>query len=321
MLSEFSIIEQYFKPISIGVGAVVGIGDDGAVISLPVNKQLVVVTDTSIAGVHFPTNTPAFAIGWKSLAVNLSDLAAIGATPAFFSLALSLPKQLNNEKWLAEFAKGIQHLANQYNIALIGGDTTKSAVLSITITANGWVENNKAILRSGAIAGDLIYISGNIGDAGLGLKKVMSSASKVGFEDCIKQLNTPEPQIVLGQNLLNLATSAIDVSDGLLVDLKHILKQSKVSATINYANMPFSIKVKQYVTETQEYLFPLTCGDDYQLCFTIAKDKQTQLLKIANNINITLTCIGEIVKGNNADIYINNKNGTQMVNTFGYKHF
>jgi len=168
MASEFSIIEKYFKPISVINSTNVGIGDDGAVISLPKNKQLVIVTDTSICGVHFPKKTPPFAIGWKSLAVNLSDLAAMGADPAFFSLALSLPAELNNEQWLTAFSTGIKTLADKYKVCLVGGDTTKSTVLSITITAHGWVSENTAILRSTAKAGNLIFVSGNIGDGGGG---------------------------------------------------------------------------------------------------------------------------------------------------------
>ncbi len=323
MSSEFAIIEDYFKPISADDSAVViGIGDDGAVISLPNGKQLVVVTDTSIADVHFPKKTDPFAIAWKALAVNLSDLAAMGASPAFFSLALSLPTELNNTTWLSNFAKGLKALADKYQISLIGGDTTKSEILSITITANGWVENNQATLRSTAKVGDLVFVSGTIGNGGVGLKKLDDPL----YPHSINQLNMPNPRVKLGLELLGLATSSIDISDGLLADLQHILNASNVSATINYDDIPFSLEVKNYIEETGNKLFPLVCGDDYELCFTIPKNKCLELDLIKSSVEVNMTCIGEITEKNKENICLKSdeKSLQESINSFpinGFKHF
>jgi thiamine-monophosphate kinase len=333
MSSEFSIIERYFTHLSEQVPnqgdlIEVGIGDDGAVITPP-GENLVVVTDTSISGVHFPKQTAAFDIAWKSLAVNLSDLAAMGATPSFFSLALSLPDELNTELWLADFASGLKTLANQYSISLIGGDTTKSDILSITITAHGWVKQNKAILRSGAKESDLIYVSGSIGDGGVGLKKLDCSE---GFESCIEKLNKPMPRVLLGQKLQGIATSAIDISDGLLADVKHILDASNLSAKINYDTLPFSKQVKSFMKEATEQLepvspiFPLICGDDYEICFTINQDKVKQIEKIEALLDLKLTCIGQVESGEKGKVRLSSdeKYLQDSINTFhreGFKHF
>ena len=324
MSSEFAIIEDYFKPISVNDSAVViGIGDDGAVLSLPSNKQLVVVTDTSIEGVHFPKDTQPFDIAWKSLAVNLSDLAAMGAKPAFFSLALSLPAGLNQNDWLKDFALGLKTLAKKHSISLVGGDTTKSTVLSITITANGWVDKDKAILRSTAKVDDLIFVSGNIGDGGLGLKKLNNVQ---GFQSAIQRLNRPNPRVELGLKLVGLASSAIDISDGLLVDLKHILDASHVSANVNLDDIPMTLEVKKYSAEINNPFFALTCGDDYELCFTIPKNKQHVLQTIQKQLSVSLTCIGQIVDGKKGVIQLksNHQHLQSKANAFqveGFKHF
>jgi len=288
MATEFSIIEQYFKTLTESSKNIdLGIGDDGAIITPPPLKQLVVVTDSSIIDVHFPKNTPAYAIAWKSLAVNLSDLAAMGAEPAFFSLALSLPNELNNNQWLSDFSKGLKTLADKYNLSLIGGDTTKSAILSITITAHGWLDSQQAMLRSGAKKGDLIFVSGSIGDGGVGLKNIGST----DYKNSINKLNMPEPRVKLGLELSSLVNSCIDISDGLLVDLNHILEASSVGAVIDYDAIPLSSEVQHYIDTTKEIIFPLTCGDDYELCFTISADKVSSLK------NLGTTCIGKIIGG------------------------
>lgn len=334
MTPEFSIIERYFKPLSEQVPkkgdlVEVGIGDDGAILVPPPGENLVVVTDTSISGVHFPKQTTAFDIAWKSLAVNLSDLAAMGATPSFFSLALSLPVELNTEQWLTDFASGLKTLANQHSIILIGGDTTKSDILSITITAHGWVKKNKAILRSTAKEGDLIYVSGTVGDGGVGLKKLDCSN---GYESCVEKLNKPNPRVLLGKKLGDVATSAIDISDGLLADIKHILDASNLSAQINYDAVPLSEQVKSFLVDFTEQLvpvsplFPLICGDDYEICFTINQDKVKQIEEMAVLLDLKLTCIGQIEIGEKGKVTLSSdeKCLQESINTFhieGFKHF
>lgn len=335
MASEFSIIDAYFKPLSFPQSndsscksKQIGIGDDGAVITPPANQQLVVVTDTSIENVHFPAQTSAYFIGWKSLAVNLSDLAAMGATPAFYSLALSLPKHLNNKEWLTEFARGLATLANIYNIPLVGGDTTKSDILSITITANGWVKPGESILRSNAKVGDDIFVSGNLGTAGLGLKSVLNTLPK-GFvlkneASCILELNQPKPRVELGLALQGVANSMIDLSDGLLADIQHILTSSKVSAEINYNQIPLNADLKHYLSSTKDKLFPIICGDDYELCFTLPASKRKLLVSVEEFCQIKLTCIGRIVAGEKAEMKLtglDNADSKLSLESLGFKHF
>ncbi|HRA90908.1 MAG TPA: thiamine-phosphate kinase, partial [Acinetobacter sp.] len=212
-MAEFSIIDQYFKRASAS-DVSLGIGDDSAIITPPSSQQLVICTDTLVAGRHFPLNTSAHAIGWKSVAVNLSDLAAMGARPHSILLALSLPNV--DHQWLAEFSRGLFECCDQFGVALIGGDTTQSSQLTISVTALGWIEHGQAITRSGAQVGDYICVSGQIGDAAYALKHLGHPLQQ--------RLNYPTPRCHLGQKLKGLASSMIDISDGLAQDLGHILK-------------------------------------------------------------------------------------------------
>jgi len=246
MASEFDLIKQYFEPLSSGLDkGETGIGDDGAVLNVPAGHQLVVVTDTLVNGVHFPENTSAYDVGWKALAVNLSDLAAMGAKPAFFSLALTLPE--SDDEWLQGFAQGLADLAKRFGIPLIGGDTTKGP-LTVTVTAQGWVEKSAAIMRGNARQGELVCVTNTIGDAALGLKLEMNTLPencKALFSDeerafLLNSLDRPEPQLDFVEFLKNNASSAIDVSDGLLADLAHIIENSnsfshegKIAAKLN----------------------------------------------------------------------------------------
>lgn len=322
MAEEFDLIETYFQPLSVVRSTELGIGDDGAVLDCPVHHQLVVVTDTLIEGVHFPESTSADAIAWKALAVNLSDLAAMGATPAFYSLALSLPQSKNNQAWLFSFAQGLSKLANLYAIPLIGGDTTKHDKLVVTITAHGWVPSLQMIRRSGAEVGDSLYVSGRIGDAGLAVPKILNHDV---CPDVLRQaLDYPQPRVSLGQLLLKYANSAIDVSDGLLADLHHILTQSSVAAQLNYSMMPFSDLVKQHTAASQDWLFPVTAGDDYELCFTVPKDKEQAFLVEAELLDTDVTKIGEIVEDRTDEkiIWIDTPEGFEAGDKrLGYRHY
>ena len=335
MASEFSLIETYFKPLS-SIPTIlsnsdiqIGIGDDGAVLTPLPNHQLVVVTDTSIEDIHFPKQTPPFSIAWKSLAVNLSDLAAMGANPAFYSLALSLPENLNNDAWLSEFARGLKTLADQYQLPLIGGDTTRSSVLSITITANGWVESNQAILRSGAKEGDAIFVSssvgGGLGMGGLGLQSIFKSLP-ASFtlnqpEKYHQKLNEPQPRIELGLALKGIANSAIDISDGLLADIKHILQSSGLSAELNYADIPLTKEVLDYSQAAEQSLFPIICGDDYELCFTVPAEKMPQVVQLEKSLNLKLAHIGKVLSGASNSIKINGLDNEKNLQEEGFKHF
>ena len=220
-MAEFSIIRQYFQSLTSQSltsphAQDVGIGDDCAVTTPPQGMQLVSCVDTLVAGRHFPLNTSAHAIGWKSVAVNLSDLAAMGATAHSILLALSLPKI--EDDWLAEFSRGVAECCKTYNVQLIGGDTTQSPTLTVSITALGWIKTAQAILRSGAQVGDLIVVSGEIGSAAYALRHPNSALQAT--------LDYPQPQLALGQSLVGFASSMIDISDGLAQDLGHILSAS-----------------------------------------------------------------------------------------------
>ncbi|HAK15951.1 MAG TPA: thiamine-phosphate kinase, partial [Acinetobacter junii] len=211
-MAEFSIIDRYFKRAS-HQDVSLGIGDDSAILTPLTSQQLVICTDTLVAGRHFPLDTSAHAVGWKSVAVNLSDIAAMGAQPHSILLALSLPSV--DETWLAEFSRGLFECCDQFNVALIGGDTTQSSQLTITVTALGWIEQGQAITRAGAQVGDYICVSGQVGDAAYGLHHLGHALQQ--------RLDYPTPRCDLGQRLKGQATSMIDVSDGLAQDLGHIL--------------------------------------------------------------------------------------------------
>lgn len=291
---EFDLIRQFFLPLSASSlqrSSDLAIGDDGAIITPPSDCQLVVVTDTLVEGVHFPLDTLAYDIGWKALAVNLSDLAAMGAKPAFYSLALTLPKV--DQAWLSEFSKGLADCAAPYEIPLIGGDTTRGP-LTITVTAQGWVPKGQALLRSGAKPGDAIFVSGLIGEAGRGLSLALAQQGARNLADnlALARLNRPQAQVALGCELIAIAHSAIDISDGLLADLGHILEASGVGASLVFDTIPLSNAVKEWAGNNR--LRPLCAGDDYELCFTASADKQEQVYELAKKLDIKLCKIGVI---------------------------
>ncbi|MFP5306942.1 MAG: thiamine-phosphate kinase, partial [Gammaproteobacteria bacterium] len=223
-MDEFALIRRYFARLTAAhAGVVLGVDDDAALLAPQPGSQLVVTTDTLIAGRHFPESTAPFDIGWKSPAVNLSDLAAMGATPRWFLLALSLPDA--DARWLEPFASGLRALADRHHVALVGGDTTRGP-LAITITAIGEVPAGEALLRSGARVGDLICVTGTLGDAGLALALRPGLGirdSGLGDSFLMARLNRPEPRVAAGIAMRGIATAAIDLSDGLAGDLQHIL--------------------------------------------------------------------------------------------------
>ena len=288
-MNEFDLINQYFNWDNSNLNAL-GVGDDCSLIELE-SCQLANTVDTLISGVHFPEDTPAEAIAYKALAVNLSDLAAMGATPLYFSLALTLPEI--DKPWLESFSASLKALAQQYNIALIGGDTTRGH-LSITINAAGIVPKNQALLRSGAQAGDIIYVSNTLGDAALAWKKIQQNQTP--SEALLKQFNTPQPQVELGGALLGLASSCIDISDGLVQDLSHILKQSGVGAKLNLEDIPLGGEVSAYIRAEQDWCVAIAGGDDYELCFTINPSKVKTLEAVKKKLDIILSPIGVITQ-------------------------
>lgn len=264
--SEFSIIEEFFTSKSnAGLCPIVGVGDDCAVLDVPADKQLAVSTDTLVEGVHFLPKSDPELLGHKVLAVNLSDLAAMGAMPAWASLAITLPSI--DKAWLALFSKGFFGLAKRHSLQLIGGDTTRGP-LSITVNIMGLLPKQQRLTRAGAQLGDGIYVSGSIGNAGLGLKKARAGGFDVRDKDLLSYLK-PSPKITLGQVLLNVASSCIDISDGLSADLNHILKASGFGATVWHEKLPLTHSVRQNIEEVGDVLWPYSTGDDYELCFTM----------------------------------------------------
>lgn len=319
-MNEFGIIERYFKSLTkIRPETIIGIGDDCAVVK-PKNECLVAFTmDTLVSGTHFYQDASAHHIGYKALAVNLSDLAAMGAEPAYFLLSLTLPKA--DEAWLRSFCQGMEILLQQYPLELIGGDTTKGP-LAITINAVGYVQKKQMLTRSGAQIGDGIFITGHLGDAGLAFYgKEKKIALPVEIQEQVnKKLYYPEPRIEVGFAIREFATSAIDISDGLCADLGHILSCSQVGATIFIERIPVSKDYKKLVNASSYWDLALTFGDEYELCFTASMNDLPKLNSLASQLKIPITCIGEITENKNLKIL--DKNGYELeLAQKGYQHF
>jgi len=325
MPSEFDIIRQYFTPSSISQmrdDVVLGIGDDAAILDISEHHQqhqLVQSVDTLVAGVHFPIETSPQDIAYKALAVKLRYMPAMGAQPAWFTLAITLPDA--DEKWLKAFSESLSIIAKKYNVQLIGGDTTNGH-LCISITINGFVPTGKALTRHKAQVADKIYVSGTIGDAALALAawqgQCLLREESIGYLQ--QRLNRPKPQIELGLLLSEYASSCIDVSDGLIADLKHITDSSDVGATIYFENIPLS-KVFNLNLTDNALIVPLVLsgGDDYELCFTIPTDKQAEFEKVAKENNFPITCIGEIESQPGVRCIKDNKEID--IQGTGYQHF
>ena len=310
-LTEFSLIQRYFTQQQVKNPLTeLGIGDDCALLSVPEEYQLAVTTDTMVENVHFFAGADPEQLGHKLLAVNLSDLASMGAKPLSVTLALTLPNV--DEAWLMAFSKGFLSLAEQYSVDLIGGDTT-SGPLTLTVQALGLVPKGKGLRRSVAQVGDFIYLTGRLGDAGLGLKiKQGYVCSQTHAEVALARFNTPKPQVQAGLALLDIANACIDISDGLLADLGHILKQSQVGARLDWELLPLSEAVHSYINETGDWSMPLIAGDDYELCFTISPEKAALLTMPCTKIGIIETL---------PQIRLYKSGQLQSLTSKGYEHF
>jgi len=319
-MNEFDIIKHYFAiQAKHRPDVIIGVGDDAAVVRPPSGYDLAITTDTLVAGIHFPPATSPFDIGHKSLAVNLSDLAAMGASPAWVTLALTMPQ--TDENWLQAFCDGFFTLANRYHVALIGGDLTHGP-LSITVQAIGLTPPHQAMLRSKAKPGDLIYVTGTLGDAGLALQYLQSSVplDPAYQRDILERLNRPEPRVITGEHLRNLASAAIDISDGLAADLGHILKASNVGAIIHVDKLPFSTALTHATTPETAIALALTSGDDYELCFTIPVEKSREVEKQLGTLACRYSCIGEITQ--QTSLVLRYQNGNPYHGSIlGYQHF
>lgn len=309
-LGEFDIIRKYFERHSKRQDVLLGIGDDAAVLRTSADRRLVVAVDTIVEGVHFPVGTQAADIGYRALAVNLSDLAAMGAEPSWMTLSLSLPQ--SNERWLQDFAAGLFHLAERYDVALIGGDTVKGPLV-VTVQIAGYVEADSWLTRSGARAGDHVCVSGVPGEAAAGLAVIERSLSGAAAEYLRQRFLRPEPRIALGRQLRGVATAAMDISDGLLTDLDKLCAASHCGAVIDMAALPRSQPARTLFDESACVDFVLAGGDDYELLFTLPAE--------AGERDWPLRCtrIGRIVPGSGVQCM---RDGQPVaVARRGYDHF
>jgi thiamine-monophosphate kinase len=286
-LGEFEIISRYFKKPASG-DVLLGIGDDAAVVSIRSGQRLAVAVDTIVAGVHFPERTDAADIGYRALAVNLSDLAAMGAVPKWMTLSLSLPA--NDEAWLDRFAQGLFELARKFNVQLIGGDTVRGPLV-VTIQIAGWVESNRWLTRSGAQVGDLLFVSGHVGDAAGGLAVIQESKSESEATRYLeRRFLRPEPRISLGRELREIASASMDISDGLLTDLDKLCAASGVGAQIDVDRLPISSRLLSTFDANRALNFALAGGDDYEILFTAHAADRARL----QNLKTPITQIGRI---------------------------
>ncbi len=318
-MSEFDLIARYFTRPVRHSALTLGVGDDCALLQPRADHELAISTDMLVEGRHFFSDADANALGHKALAVNLSDLAAMGAEPLAFTLALALPSI--DENWLSAFSKGLFALADQHNIALIGGDTTKGP-LTMSITVFGDIPTGQALRRSQAKVGDDIWVSGTLGDARLALSAMQGKLvlETHAFNQAAVHLHRPTPRIALGMALRDVAHAAIDISDGLLGDLQHVLKQSNVGATLQADDLPLGEILKSTQTTTVCHEFALNGGDDYELCFTAPTSKREAVHLAANIANTVVTRIGQITAAREINI-LNAAGEALAISSNSYDHF
>lgn len=314
-MSEFDLIRRHFtRPAP---SALLGVGDDAALLQIPSGEVLAVSSDMLVSGTHFFPDADPYQLGHKALAVNLSDLAAMGATPRWATLALSLPSA--DEVWLERFSAGFFALARQHNVDLVGGDTTRGP-LNLCVTIMGLVPAHQALRRTGAQAGDAVWVSGKLGDAALALAHLQGKLclSEEELAACAPALHRPQPRVALGLALRGIASSAIDISDGLLADMGHVLAASGVAAELDYAALPISATLRKHSDWVQRCV--LAGGDDYELCFTASPERNRDILRIATEIALPLSCIGQVVAGSGCVVHDAGGVSIQL-KSGGYDHF
>ena len=321
MLSESALIAflaQHTLPQRQDVN--LGIGDDCALLTMPPGKQLAVTMDSFIAGTHFPEHTSAFDIGYKAMAVNLSDLAAMGAEPAWVTISLSAPHI--ESQWVEDLVAGLTTLTKKYNVALVGGDTCRGPLM-ITVQAHGFVDDKKALCRHQAQASDTIYVTGTLGDAAVGLAamqdKLEHTPNKADLMFCQQRLNQPTARVGLGQALVGVANSMIDLSDGLYKDLGHIVQRSELGAEIHTTALPLSPALRS-LSSDQAWQFALRGGDDYELCFTASISHASTINELAIDHGVTITAIGHMT-AEHRELKIQDKQGSLIKPIIGFEHF
>ena len=326
-MGEFDLIEAIRTRTALRRDDVrLGIGDDAALLAPPLGHLLASSIDTLVAGVHFPVGTAAEDLGWKALAVNLSDLAAMGATPAWALLALTLPAA--DARFVERFADGFAELARMHSLALVGGDTTQGP-LSISVAVHGFVPAAAALTRAGAHAGDLLLVTGTLGDAAAGLvcldrqharANALLAAPNGTREALLERLHRPTPRVAAGQALRGVASACIDVSDGLLADLGHLCTASGVGAEIDAATLPLSSALMTLFDDEARLGFALTGGDDYELCFSVAPERVGAATADLARLGCGVTRIGRIVAA--PGVHVQGADGRELVPPRrGYEHF
>lgn len=316
-VNEFDLIRRYFTRAT--PNAVLGAGDDAALLQVNPGNLLVVSSDMLVSGTHFFADADPFLLGHKVLAVNLSDMAAMGASPRWATLALSLPHV--DTAWLEKFSAGFFALAQQHGVELVGGDTTRGA-LNLCVTIFGEVPVQQALRRDGAQLNDNIWVSGTLGDAALALAHLQNRIvlSEAELAACSGALHQPQPRVALGLALRKVANSAIDISDGLLADLGHILQSSKLGAQLDVASLPMSLVLRHCGSDALSMQCLLSGGEDYELCFTAHAAQQADVLSIGKQLGLTLTCIGKIVAQPGC-VVLDAAGKPINIETTGYDHF
>lgn len=318
-MNEFDLIERYFQPLGNEVaGIALGIGDDAAVLDVPTGEQIVVTTDTQVESVHFPPAADPAAVAWRSCAAALSDIAAMGASARWVSLALTLPRA--DPAWLQGFAAGAAEAISFAGAVLVGGDTT-SGSLAVTWNIIGTVPRHAALRRDGACVGDALYISGNLGSARAALDLLDTRlGDDVSRQTVLARYWNPTPRLTLGVQLRDLASSCIDVSDGLLADTEHLTERSKVGAEIMRDTLPMLPELVALVGAEQAREFALTGGDDYELCFSVPPQCEPGLRQLAIRSEVPLSRIGRITQAPGVRV-IDDSGRRAPTMRAGYRHF
>jgi thiamine-monophosphate kinase len=320
-LGEFDLIDRYFvrAPSASRTDVVLGIGDDAALLQLPANTELVAAVDTLVAGRHFPTDRAPRSIGHCALAVNLSDMAAMGATPAWATLSLTLPTADAN--WLEAFSGGLLDLADAHGVALVGGDTT-AGPLAVSLQILGYVASGTALRRTGAQAGDVLAVTGTLGDAGAGLALATARATTDhgrAAGELIARFEYPTPRVAFGSGARGIATAAMDLSDGLVGDLPKLAKASALKAHVAVERLPLSEAIQLAAPLERARQWALSAGDDYELLLAVSPGRLAELTVLAQRLNLKLTTIGELRPGNGVTWTLDGEG--YAAPTHGYDHF
>lgn len=317
-MDEFEVIRRFFVPAAKSASVIVGIGDDGAVLRPRPGTDLVTVVDTMVAGVHFPADLPAQDIGYRAVAVNLSDIAAMGGTPRWMTLALTMDNARSD--WLDDFAAGLMSAATEHGVELVGGDTTRGQEIVVSVQITGEIATERVMTRSGARPGDNIYVTGTIGDAALGLKRLLSkhddASVSSGDDFLLRRFTRPDARIQVGQDVAAVATAAIDLSDGLYADLEKLLSAGDVGGEIEVNDIPLSDAYRAATDASETLRYALSGGDDYELCFTAPESAFEGTLEVAG---VPVTRIGTVTDKQRLTCTRDGK--VFQYHDSGYRHF